>query len=226
MLLSGKILNHPKTAKIANIFLFIFLLLTIFFAPIFPMEYHRIIFGSLLTLTYLASVLAIRKYRVRLFSAAVTVVIVESIARIFELRIISGISYGLKVIFFLMIVFFLVVQLARSKKVSQQVILEAINVYLLLGVVFSLLITFSMIVNVNSFSFPFRDSITRGAIYHFGDYLYYGFVTFTTLGYGDIIPLTPYAKTLSTLASVSGQLYVAIIIAMLVGKFSNENKYE
>jgi voltage-gated potassium channel Kch len=173
----------------------------------------------------LASVLSIKKHRARLFIAAITVVIVELLSRIFELQTINAISYGLKVIFFLTIVFFLLVQVARSKKVTQQVILEAINVYLLLGIVFSLLITFAMIFNVNSFSFPFRSSM-NGAISHFSDYLYYGFVTFTTLGYGDIIPLTPYAKTLATMASVTGQLYIAIIIAMLVGKFSSENKHD
>jgi len=40
----------------------------------------------------------------------------------------------------------------------------------------------------------------------------------STLGYGDISPLIPLAKSLSILISVSGQMYIAIIIALLVGK--------
>jgi hypothetical protein len=42
-----------------------------------------------------------------------------------------------------------------------------------------------------------------------------------TVGYGDIVPKTPFAKTFSILVGISGQLYVAIIISMLVGKFSS-----
>jgi hypothetical protein len=39
------------------------------------------------------------------------------------------------------------------------------------------------------------------------------------LGYGDILPQLPFAKSLAILMSVSGQIYVAVIIAMLVGKY-------
>ena len=78
-----------------------------------------------------------------------------------------------------------------------------------------------MMVDVNSFSFSFRESIVNNSTNYFADYLYYGFVTFSTLGYGDIVPLKPHAKALSLLISVTGQLYLAIIVATLVGKFSS-----
>jgi hypothetical protein len=48
-------------------------------------------------------------------------------------------------------------------------------------------------------------------------YIYYSFVTLTTLGYGDISPITPEVKTLSILEAVVGQLYLAVILARLVG---------
>jgi hypothetical protein len=47
--------------------------------------------------------------------------------------------------------------------------------------------------------------------------LYYSFVTMTTLGYGDIVPHTPTARILSVLQSVMGQLYLAVLVARLVG---------
>ena len=49
------------------------------------------------------------------------------------------------------------------------------------------------------------------------DYVYFSFVTLTTLGYGDITPLTPVAQTLAWLEAVVGQLYLAILVARLVG---------
>ncbi len=46
--------------------------------------------------------------------------------------------------------------------------------------------------------------------------IYYSFVCLTTTGYGDIGPLSEVARTLSILESVTGQMYLAILIARLV----------
>ena len=53
----------------------------------------------------------------------------------------------------------------------------------------------------------------------FNDYLYFSFVTLTTLGYGDVIPVSHLARSTTMLIAVTGQLYMTILIAMLVGKF-------
>lgn len=47
--------------------------------------------------------------------------------------------------------------------------------------------------------------------------LYYSLVTMTTLGYGDIVPSSPAARSVATLQAVVGQLYLAVIVARLVG---------
>ena len=49
------------------------------------------------------------------------------------------------------------------------------------------------------------------------DCLHFSIVTITTLGYGDITPLTPLAKTVSYMEAVTGQIYIAVLIARLVG---------
>ena len=53
--------------------------------------------------------------------------------------------------------------------------------------------------------------------------MYFTFINLTTTGFGDFLPLTPLAKSLSVLISITGQLYTAIIIAMLVGKYLNKS---
>jgi voltage-gated potassium channel len=53
----------------------------------------------------------------------------------------------------------------------------------------------------------------------FNDYLYFSFVTLTTLGYGDVTPVSHLARSMAILIAVTGQLYMTILIAMLVGKF-------
>lgn len=48
-------------------------------------------------------------------------------------------------------------------------------------------------------------------------YVYYSFVTLTTLGYGDITPMTAPANSISILEAIIGKLFLAILIARLVG---------
>jgi hypothetical protein len=52
------------------------------------------------------------------------------------------------------------------------------------------------------------------------DCMFYSFVTLTSLGYGDIVPLSPQSRSLSILESVSGTMFVAVLIARLVGLYS------
>jgi hypothetical protein len=46
---------------------------------------------------------------------------------------------------------------------------------------------------------------------------YFSFATMTTLGFGDILPRSPVARTLSMLEAVMGQIYLTVLIARLVG---------
>ncbi len=80
-----------------------------------------------------------------------------------------------------------------------------------------------MMVNIdNAYKFPEIINFSEPAAAHLHEYIYYTFVTFTTLGYGDIVPLVPISKSLSLVISISGQFYIAIIIAMLVGKYASK----
>ena len=64
-------------------------------------------------------------------------------------------------------------------------------------------------------SYTFSDT-------HEFDYIYFSFISMLTVGYGDIVPSTPSAKSLIILISLAGQLYMAVGIASFVGKFMNK----
>jgi hypothetical protein len=49
-----------------------------------------------------------------------------------------------------------------------------------------------------------------------GELLYFSFVTMTTLGYGDIVPVSLAARMLSVLQAIVGQLFLVILVARLV----------
>jgi hypothetical protein len=202
-----------------NLVLLLLLFLMIFVVPVFPRETHMLLYNCLITAVIFISVLAMDKSRKTLLVIAVAGIALEWIASQLRLEILEPISNLFNVLFFVFIVTSLIVQIAKTKRATVLVILESINGYLLLGFVYSLTVTISMFFRPDAFSFSHEVPEAAAKVSHFGDYLYYSFVNYTTIGYGDITPLVPFAKSLAILMSVSGQIYVAVIIAMLVGKY-------
>jgi voltage-gated potassium channel Kch len=208
----------------SNSILLFIVIFTIFFVPFFPIEWHRILYSICYTLIFLLSALALSKNRSRIFIIAVLVILIEWFSELFNFPILSKISLVVNIFFFGLIVVLFIMQIARAKTVTPLVIMESINGYLMLGMSFSILIALISIVNPNSFSFPHLTTGTDLTVSYFSNYTYYGFVTLTTLGYGDVVPLTSAAKSFSIFTAITGQMYVAIIIAALVAKYLNQSK--
>lgn len=99
-----------------------------------------------------------------------------------------------------------------SVKPQAEKLLAAINFYLLTGITFSYLY---LMVNLVS---PGAFDLANQSISSWPDYLYFSFVTLTTLGYGDILPLSSLAQSLVTLEAVIGVLSPTVMIARFVGK--------
>jgi Ion channel len=102
--------------------------------------------------------------------------------------------------------------LFRADRVTHGTIWASLCVYLLLGIVWA--DVYSLLDYPNQGAFTERMELGgEGSVVP----LYYSFVTMTTLGYGDISPLTPTARLLSSLQAVMGQLYLTVLVARLVG---------
>ena len=203
-----------------NTLLFIMVCFTIFAIPLFPVEAHRILYNLSFTAIFVMAVFSVEGKRHIILGIAAIATITEWMAAYMDLTYITIISYGINVIFFTIVVGKMIYDIARTKIVNLRVIVEAINGYLLVGFIFSVLVTFVMIFNPQAYNFPNINSPSYYNVSHVSDYLYYAFVTFTTLGYGDIVPQIPVARSLAILTSITGQIYIAIIIALLVGKFA------
>jgi hypothetical protein len=123
-------------------------------------------------------------------------------------------------LFLVAIVVLMIRHIARSRKVSPTIILSAINGYLLLGVLSAALLAISDVVHRYIFSSSGHAINFPGqSVPQFNEYLYFSFVTLSTLGYGDVTPASHLARSMVILIAVTGQLYMTILIAMLVGKF-------
>jgi hypothetical protein len=101
--------------------------------------------------------------------------------------------------------------LRRRGPVTRDTIMGAICVYLLMGWAWSFMYRTVMLLDPGALTFP-EASAERGT-----DLLYFSFVTLTTLGYGDVLPVSVAARSLAWLEAVAGQLFVAVTIAHLVG---------
>ena len=97
----------------------------------------------------------------------------------------------------------------RRGSITTRRIEGAIVVYLLLG--FSWAQAYGLVA-------PWQPGAFAGAVGGRGSlpFLYYSFVTLTTTGYGDIMPVHPLARALAVLEALTGQLYLAILLARLV----------
>ncbi len=97
------------------------------------------------------------------------------------------------------------------------ILLGAAAVYLVIGIVWAF--SYLIIYEVQ----PGAFSLVHGEIpptYH--QFLYFSLTTLTTLGYGDITPLTPFAQIWATLEAVVGTLYMALLVARLVGMYQSQ----
>jgi hypothetical protein len=117
---------------------------------------------------------------------------------------------GTSLLSLLLLLGIVLTQTLRRGPVTFHRIQGAVAAYLLLGVLWAHAFSLLAIVRPGAFS---------GAV-NAGDgpraWLYFSFVTLTTMGYGDVLPVHPVARSLAVLEAVVGPLYLAILVARLV----------
>ncbi len=118
-------------------------------------------------------------------------------------------------------VFFVIGLVAKQRDVTADTVFGGICGYLLIGLVWSSI--FSIIEHLTPGAFVIDGVAVSGLSEPtpgrrtFPQLTYFSFVTLTTLGYGDVAPITPQARTLSWLEAGAGQIYLAVLVARLVG---------
>jgi hypothetical protein len=116
----------------------------------------------------------------------------------------------------------------RAPRVNSEVLCAGISGYLLLGIIWmSAYLVVSRLSQVNLDHpelNPFAFTVGKTAPHTLSQFeaYYFSFITLTTVGYGDITPLSNGARTLAMMEAMTGTLYIAVLISRLVALYSSQ----
>lgn len=107
----------------------------------------------------------------------------------------------------------------RAERVTPDTIYGALSVYLLMAITWAA--AYLLLVTIHPGAIVMDAARHPNHRMDWSDCVFYSFITLTSQGNGDLVPMTAQARSLSILEAVSGTMYVAILVARLVGLYSS-----
>jgi len=132
-----------------------------------------------------------------------------------------GFRYALNIAFYLIIIARLLGYLLRKGAVTADRLHAAISIYLLTAIAWAMAYSIVFWLDPHSFVFANRQpDSTSPAFYHF---LYFSVTSITSVGYGDITPVTDPARSLAILEQLFGLFFMTVLIARLAGLYPQQD---
>lgn len=103
----------------------------------------------------------------------------------------------------------------RQRRVTGETLSSAMSVYLLLGICWGLL--YVVIFQVHPQAFSFGAAPAPGSENAFPVFIYFSLTTLSSIGFGDILPVSLQARYAAVAEGIAGQFYLAVLVARLVG---------
>jgi hypothetical protein len=156
-----------------------------------------------------------RPYRVALVAVPATVVLGFVSGSDPHRTVLAGFVLVMNMLFVAAVVAAIVARLAGHLKVRMQTVLGALCIYLLLGMFFAFLFASIALFRGE----PFFVQGAQNSIVHF---LYFSFVTMSTVGYGDFTAASELGQMVAAMEAIIGQLYLVTVVALLVSNLGRE----
>lgn len=214
---------HLNTAQRQFNFLYLLVGLLLLFITVpvmqaFSNESARLIMLSILAIALIVSIwsfLGFRKtfttgiaFSILTLGTAVVAVITENI-------LLDYLVLGLNISFWLIAVWIAGPAVFGPGVVDLNRIIGSVCLYLIAGFAWAYFYVFHNILVPDAFKGLTSTYLSE----QLPELTYFSFVTLSTLGYGDITPVTPLAKAMTNVEAIFGQFYMAILVAALVGKY-------
>ena len=206
--------------KFANHYLLASIILVFFIGPVaFDYGLLSIVNLEILFLVILIFSIFLHQHDSKLFKVTVASLIIILINILFFDNNQSVSQYFLKILIVSITIVELFREIFKTKIIDSHIISSAISIYVLVGIFWYLLFMFLLMIDPDSFHIrnfnPEMVSI---------DMIYFSFTTLTTLGYGDITPLSYTAKMWSITEAMMGVMFLAVMISRVVSLFGSKKK--
>ena len=206
--------------KFANHYLLASVLLVFLIGPVaFDYGLLSIVNLEILFLVILIFSIFLHRHDSKLFKVTVVSLIIILINILFFDNNQSVSQYFLKILIVSITIVELFREIFKTKIIDSHIISSAISIYVLVGIFWYLLFMFLLMIDPDSFYIrnfnPEMVSI---------DMIYFSFTTLTTLGYGDIIPVSYTAKMWSITEAMMGVMFLAVMISRVVSLFGSKKK--
>ena len=206
--------------KFANHYLLASIILVFFIGPVaFDYGLLSIVNLEILFLVILIFSIFLHQHDSKLFKVTVVSLIIILINILFFDNNQSISQYFLKILIVSITIVELFREIFKTKIIDSHIISSAISIYVLVGIFWYLLFMFLLMIDPDSFYIrnfnPEMVSI---------DMIYFSFTTLTTLGYGDITPVSYTAKMWSITEAMMGVMFLAVMISRVVSLFGSKKK--
>jgi hypothetical protein len=209
--------------KDSCLFLLLSLLLLLFAYP--HGQVRPLLILSLNGLTLIAGIYAVGTIRRHVIIAAVisTLQVLSAAVYLKSGLILSDvIASSLIAIFYTYVLVIVLGYVIKGTKVTMDEILGAISVYLLIGFTWASL--YHIVFSLEPEAFSVSGTFLAGTGQSRPDFVYFSFITLLTVGYGDIRPISGFARSLAMLEGIVGVLYIGVFISRLLTLYKPQSK--
>jgi Ion channel len=211
---------HTRLQSRPDLLLLLSLLMAILLTPVLDHDgWRRLVLAGVTFIPVIVSTVRLSQIKLWVWPSVLLMLINMAFViagNTFRSRALTGIRWGFMAAFFALAAAGLFSYLRSSRTVTQSHLYTAVNIYLLLGLLWA-----TLYLAVDAF-YPGSIQIGSQPAQHATNLLYFSLITLSTIGYGDIVPLSGEARILAALEGVTGVLYIAITVALLVSRFRTE----
>ena len=199
--------NHPA-------YLMVSLFLLILIQPAFDGKpIANLVLNVLLSVTLLSAMLTVlqsRRILVAVCSIGGLTMLLNWLNSFLDLgRGLSLLGIAMLGVFAAVVIGIMLEHLLTARHVTTNTLCRAVSTYILIGIAWAAIYKVVLMLDPGAIS-----GLTPEGPW--GDFVYYSFTVLTTLGFGDVTPVSPYGKSLTILQAVLGPLYLTVLVAKLV----------